>query len=214
MKDIKTILIYILIYSFSGAFIFFLNFLLSEKLGIVNDFYTTKYTETSIFFILSFLFMRRNFISIINEFRLDDFFRPMVFSLLPIFLFVGIGVLFVLIFHVQTKTEGATNDISSHLGNIFLISILAPFYEEILFRGILLNFLRNNIKQESSLVVCSVIFAAAHISGFADQQNIVFPIMFLFFTGCYYCYLKIKFNSLAPGFFTHATFNFIYALVN
>jgi membrane protease YdiL (CAAX protease family) len=216
MKDKYYILKYISIYAISGAFSFFVDYFFIKIFNgnFLNDFYGVKCIEIILFILFSLFLMGRNFISAVLEFRVVEFVRPMAFAMLPILLFFGTGIFIFLIFNLDTSSGGARPVVGLHSGYIFVMVILAPFYEELLFRGILFSFLQKNMSDVLSVIMSSVLFTLSHFSRSPVQQNAVIFFSFIFVTGCYYCYLKIKFRSLAPGFVTHASFNFICALVN
>lgn len=72
-----------------------------------------------------------------------------------------------------------------HLPSSLLMVIFAPFVEEVLFRGFLLNKIGEKQTTASSLLLSSIIFSVFHLNGIALSQ---------FFAGLFFgiCYIQTK----------------------
>ena len=77
--------------------------------------------------------------------------------------------------------------------------VIAPFFEEILFRGYLFQVLRERVGGTLSILVSSLIFAALHPSPFT--------ILPLFSLACILCLLYARTGSLWPSVILHALHN-------
>lgn len=82
--------------------------------------------------------------------------------------------------------------------------ILAPVTEELLFRGILLNRLRNKFGIKIAVFLSSLIFMLCHLK----------PNPLLFFAGITCCILFYKYNSLIPSILLHFFNNLFVCLRN
>ncbi len=85
------------------------------------------------------------------------------------------------------------------LGMTFLVGIAGPFFEEILFRGILYRVIRDYVGVMRGMLITSILFAGihAHLAAF-------FPILLL---GLTLNYLYEKTHSILPGAIMHAMHN-------
>ena len=88
----------------------------------------------------------------------------------------------------------------------FSILIMAPFFEELLFRGFLLSYLRRKMHPLTAIVISSLIFALFHYSPSQSTENIVL-ITTLFTFGCYLGFIYEKTRSLFSSIVLHVTFN-------
>ena len=83
---------------------------------------------------------------------------------------------------------------------LFLVgAVVAPFVEEIFFRGFLFQGFRQKYGWLSAVLLSSFIFAAAHLD----------PVSFIptFILGCVLAYVYHRSNSLWPGILFHAAIN-------
>jgi len=89
-----------------------------------------------------------------------------------------------------------TDDVIS---SIFLLLIVAPLTEEILFRKIILSGFINNYGITKAIILSSIMFGIIHLN----------PWQFIAATalGFYFSWLYIKTNSIIPCIFAHGTFN-------
>lgn len=83
----------------------------------------------------------------------------------------------------------------------FLAAVVAPFCEEIVYRGFLFGGMREKIGPVWSAIVTSVVFAAAHFYVVAGLIAVVGY-------GLVFCWLYHRSGSLWPGIVAHAVFNF------
>jgi len=84
-------------------------------------------------------------------------------------------------------------------------SVLAPIFEEILFRGFLFQILRDRIGGTLSILASSLIFAALHPSAYT--------ILPLFGLSCILCLLYARTGSLWPSILLHALHNSVSVLM-
>lgn len=77
-----------------------------------------------------------------------------------------------------------------------LLVIIAPFFEELLFRGYLFGAMRHKIGFVASALLTSFTFALMH-----SQLNVGIDVFIL---SLFLCYLREKFESIWPGVLVHA----------
>lgn len=86
--------------------------------------------------------------------------------------------------------------------------VLAPVYEEFIFRGILQTWLRKVSSSKTAIVIASMIFAAFHYSSLQGYSNISLCLsLFVFSLFLGFCYEKTR--CLFSSIILHVTFNFI-----
>lgn len=121
--------------------------------------------------------------------------------------FVGsipIGVLAEILFPSDME-QIPISDESSLSDPIFLtllftsIVIIAPITEELAFRGLILDFLREKYGNWPAIIVSSILFGIVHF--------IPVAIAVATFGGLIYGWLRIRTDSLWPGIFCHAIWN-------
>lgn len=120
----------------------------------------------------------------------------------------------------QKITGNADGMISSQttLPSILLIVsitvILAPLFEEIMFRGLFIDGIFNTSRKLKaspktatiiSVIITSLLFGIAHVSSLDLSGLVIFCVTG--FLGAYLGYLRIKTGSLTLGIITHALFN-------
>jgi membrane protease YdiL (CAAX protease family) len=101
----------------------------------------------------------------------------------------------------------------SHLSQVpaavISIAIIGPLAEELLFRGLLLDWLRRKMRTWGAVVIVSVIFSLAHgialKSGLAGWLQCAYRVLM----GIIAAVLTVRFRSLRPSFVFHATINLI-----
>ena len=81
--------------------------------------------------------------------------------------------------------------------------ILSPIWEEILFRGVLLQFLTKHLGNKLSVILTSIIFSLVHVSYDIYGKSIAF------FLSLMLCTLAIKFKSTTPSVIAHASCNLV-----
>ena len=90
----------------------------------------------------------------------------------------------------------------------FLVAVVvAPLWEEFLFRGVVLQLCRRYMRQWVAVLVVTTIFALGHIR--VSPQNVIVA----FFIGLYMAWLMIRSGSLYPGIVGHAGANFFWNFV-
>jgi membrane protease YdiL (CAAX protease family) len=95
-----------------------------------------------------------------------------------------------------------------------LIVVLAPLTEELLFRGLLLDWLKQKMNVWPAAVILSVIFSLLHVNHFSLGVIgwLAFTDRFLLGLGA--SALTIKYHSLRPAVMMHATFNAVGVLAS
>ena len=83
------------------------------------------------------------------------------------------------------------------------VVVIAPLTEELMYRGLILDFLRKKYGNWIAIIVSSILFGIVHI--------IPAPIAVATFGGLIYGWLRIHTDSLWPGIFCHAIWN-VFAL--
>lgn len=98
--------------------------------------------------------------------------------------------------------------------------LLAPFTEEVLFRGVALGYLRNIYSFKTANIVNSVLFMLAHIPlWFASGQlaaplyKVTYEFVRLFVIGLFWGFLVKKTNSLWASAIHHSANNFLASMV-
>ena len=87
---------------------------------------------------------------------------------------------------------------------LVILVLVAPFAEELVFRGVLLPALGARWGTVAGVVVSSAVFAAIHVS--------VYLLLPIFIAAAVFGVLAIRFRSLWPSFVAHATFNGVAAI--
>lgn len=87
-----------------------------------------------------------------------------------------------------------------------VVVLIAPFAEELLFRGYLYPSFRNNWGISRATVATSFLFALAHL-----QALILLPVYF--FIGFVLTFVREKTNSVIPSMILHGLNNFLFFLV-
>ena len=89
--------------------------------------------------------------------------------------------------------------------NFFLIIIIAPIIEEIVFRGLFYKTLKNFIPFVQASIISSLIFAIIH-------ENIL-SLTILFLLSLYLTWIFERTNSILYSILTHSIFNFLNLLL-
>jgi membrane protease YdiL (CAAX protease family) len=101
----------------------------------------------------------------------------------------------------------------SHLNQlpaaVITIAIIGPLGEELLFRGLLLDWLRRKMRTWVAVVIVSVLFSLAH--GIAIRSKLAgwLQCAARVLMGIIAAVLTVRFQSLRPSFVFHATINLI-----
>ncbi|TDG37172.1 CPBP family intramembrane metalloprotease [Pedobacter changchengzhani] len=102
-------------------------------------------------------------------------------------------------FHVK-KSSNISNPFNNLPAMIGAVT-LAPFFEEIIFRGIILRGFLSNYKPAVAIIISTTIFALAH-----GAPNLIFG---TFFLGLLFSYLFYLTKSIIPTMFFHSISNVI-----
>jgi membrane protease YdiL (CAAX protease family) len=97
------------------------------------------------------------------------------------------------------ELTGKGTGVGGALVLLLLLAVVAPFVEELLFRGLLLGWLVNLMPRWAALVVTSVVFAAAHL------QFVQFPGLVV--AGLTFGFLALRTGRLGPAIIAHMAFN-------
>lgn len=92
-----------------------------------------------------------------------------------------------------------TSLMSSGLTSVIVICLIAPFIEEMIFRGIFLRGFLSNYSALNSILLSSFLFALFHLN--------MFQIPVAFILGCFFGWLYVRTRSLWPSIFGHALYN-------
>ena len=92
--------------------------------------------------------------------------------------------------------------------NLFAISFVVPFIEELLFRGYLQESLLKKFSAMKSIALTALLFSLFHFSPSQGINNILI-LTSLFLLACLLGYLKERQRSLLPCIALHSTFNAI-----
>ena len=95
--------------------------------------------------------------------------------------------------------------------SIFLVLIISPIFEEIIFRGVLLDFLakilNNNIIISS---IINIIFTAFH---YYNNDKLLY-LSLIFSCGTIFTVIKIKYNKIIYPIFLHIYYNAFFIYLN
>jgi membrane protease YdiL (CAAX protease family) len=88
-----------------------------------------------------------------------------------------------------------------------LIVVVAPICEELLFRGLLLDWLKQKLNVWTAALILSVIFSLLHSNPFSLGAVGYLAFFHRFLMGVTASALRVKYGSLLPSFTLHATIN-------
>lgn len=100
----------------------------------------------------------------------------------------------------QTSIRMLENLMGSGVATVITICVVAPFLEEMLFRGILLRGFLAYYSADVSIILSALIFGLVHLN--------IYQIPGAFIMGLFLGWLFYKSKSLWPSIFTHAFYNF------
>jgi membrane protease YdiL (CAAX protease family) len=113
-----------------------------------------------------------------------------------------------------TPNSGVSADDLRHLPvAILFIVIIGPAAEELMFRGLLLDWLKQKMAAWPAAVLISLLFAAVHSHSFGNGIAGALALLDRFLIGMATSYLALRYQSLRPSFVLHATNNAIAAIV-
>jgi uncharacterized protein len=95
-----------------------------------------------------------------------------------------------------------------------LIAIIGPLAEELIFRGLLLDWLRKKINVWAAALILSVLFSLLHNNGFRLGAIGALAFGVRMALGLVSSVFAVRSSSLRPSFVMHATFNGIACLVS
>jgi membrane protease YdiL (CAAX protease family) len=95
---------------------------------------------------------------------------------------------------------------------ILFIVIIGPFAEELMFRGLLLDWLRQKIAAWQAMVLISLLFAALHNHSFGNGVAGWLALGDRFLLGMATSFLALRYKSLRPSFVLHAVNNGVAAV--
>jgi membrane protease YdiL (CAAX protease family) len=90
---------------------------------------------------------------------------------------------------------------------LVLIGVMGPLAEELIFRGLLLDWLKAKINVWAAALILSVLFAVLHYNGFKLGAIGALAFGVRMTLGLISSVFAIRFSSLRPCFVMHATFN-------
>jgi membrane protease YdiL (CAAX protease family) len=96
---------------------------------------------------------------------------------------------------------------------LLFIVFIGPAAEELMFRGLLLDWLRQKIAPGWAVVLISLLFAAVHGHSFGNGLAGLLALLDRFLIGVATSYLALRYDSLRPAFVLHATNNTLAAFV-
>lgn len=94
---------------------------------------------------------------------------------------------------------------------ILFIVFIGPFAEELMFRGLLLDWLRQRIAAWQAMVLISLLFASLHSHSFGNGLAGWLALFDRFLLGMATSFLALRYKSLRPSFILHAVNNGIAA---
>lgn len=120
--------------------------------------------------------------------------------------------------HILAGHHQVDQDVSLLAGNVsigmrlllaLLVVCVAPFVEELVFRGVLLSGLASRMPIGWAMLVSAVVFGCVHLPDFKFAW---YPVPALILLGLVAAWLRVRTRSLWPSITLHATNNFIAAL--
>lgn len=118
---------------------------------------------------------------------------------------------------MSSDTSNAVADSGSLLLILFVVPILAPIVEEILFRGYILGFLtypdpQNSNRKIAAVIVSAMLFAAMHFQGIGSAFD-AFVLFWTFLLGTVFGITYIKTGKITSAIIGHMVYNGITAVV-
>jgi membrane protease YdiL (CAAX protease family) len=105
-------------------------------------------------------------------------------------------------------------NVSQLTAALVLIAIIGPLAEELIFRGLLLDWLKKKINVWAAALILSVLFSLLHNNGFRLGAIGVLAFGVRMALGLVSSVFAIRSSSLRPSFVLHATFNGVACLVS
>jgi membrane protease YdiL (CAAX protease family) len=120
--------------------------------------------------------------------------------------------------HLLAGHQEVNQDVSVLAGNVsigmrlllaLLVVCVAPFVEELVFRGVLLSGLASRMPIGWAMLASAVVFGCVHLPDFKFAW---YPVPALVILGLASAWLRVRTRSLWPSITLHATNNFIAAV--
>ena len=120
--------------------------------------------------------------------------------------------------HLLAGHHEVNQDVSLLAGNVsvgmrlllaVLVVCVAPFVEELVFRGVLLSGLASRMPIGWAMLASAIVFGCVHLPDFKFAW---YPVPALIFLGLASAWLRVRTRSLWPSITLHATNNFIAAV--
>lgn len=96
--------------------------------------------------------------------------------------------------------------------SILFIVFIGPFAEELMFRGLLLDWLKQRLAAWQAVVLISLLFAALHSHSFGNGVAGWLALADRFLLGIATSFLALRYKSLRPSFALHAVNNGVAAI--
>ncbi len=90
---------------------------------------------------------------------------------------------------------------------IAVVVVLGPLSEELIFRGLLLDWLRQKMAVWPAALLISLLFAFLHDIGFKNEVVVWIAFAVRFLLGMGASFFAIRYRSLRASFVMHATLN-------
>ena len=103
---------------------------------------------------------------------------------------------------------GDAASVSARIGVLFVLVIIAPFSEELLFRGLLLSRLRRAMSPHSAIAISAALFASIHLI----DPSAAFVVPGLFVIGLVLGYQSLRTGRIGLAITTHAGVNLLAAI--
>jgi membrane protease YdiL (CAAX protease family) len=141
-------------------------------------------------------------------------------SAYPLAVLLGAAVLLLSgpLTHILAGHHPVNQDVSLLAGNVsvgmrlllaLLVVCVAPFVEELVFRGVLLSGLASRMPTGWAMLASAIVFGCVHLPDFKFAW---YPVPALVILGLVSAWLRVRTRSLWPSITLHATNNFIAAI--
>jgi len=199
-----------MIFSFLLLLIYFLQFIIGKIISVdINTRLAINIVYDIIMIILcifvfytllknSFKLFKNNFISYLK------FIVPRIAIMYILFAVVNLIVIF-----ITKNGTSANQQVLESLPKLFLIPaavIYAPIVEELIFRGTIRRFIKNDIL---FIIVSGISFGLLHAVSEASILNVILISIPYSLLGCFLAYMYIKTNNICTNITCHALWNSI-----
>lgn len=134
-----------------------------------------------------------------------------VFVMFLLLLVFGIAVDFLAdflnrsLFDTYYYVEGLEES-GSFLIIVLTYCVFPAIFEELAFRGFLLNNIRDLTNERTAIIVSSILFGIMHLS--------IISLIWLIPLGLLFAYLRVRYNTLWYGIFGHFFYNFVVTVID